>query len=226
MRLFGKVAEFSAAFALFVLVVVTIGAVFMRYFIGQPLQWTEEMSGMLLTYSSNFFMFLHTFLFFNELYLFFCYFNLFLDKIFDDLASGNNADKYISVIDHRYKVLHLCLSQQFFHVGIDTYRPDLATLYDIPHGQLFQTLHGNSIQLTVVVQDIPQKISLTDYAHIPVLGIDHRYRCVTVAFHLLQPLSDSHIVPKKSNLLLRGQKRCNIHNVPPACSFVSVNFDP
>ena len=33
MRLFGKVAEFSAAFALFVLVVVTIGAVFMRYFI-------------------------------------------------------------------------------------------------------------------------------------------------------------------------------------------------
>lgn len=48
MRLFGKVAEFSAAFALFVLVVVTIGAVFMRYFIGQPLQWTEEMSGMLM----------------------------------------------------------------------------------------------------------------------------------------------------------------------------------
>lgn len=30
MRLFGKVAEFSAAFALFVLVVVTIGAVFHR----------------------------------------------------------------------------------------------------------------------------------------------------------------------------------------------------
>ncbi|HFD0659033.1 TPA: TRAP transporter small permease, partial [Escherichia coli] len=28
MRLFGKVAEFSAAFALFVLVVMTIGAVF------------------------------------------------------------------------------------------------------------------------------------------------------------------------------------------------------
>eukprot|EP01132_Coremiostelium_polycephalum_P012692 gene12692-15514_t len=48
MRLFGKVAEFSAAFALFVLVVMTIGAVFMRYFIGQPLQWTEEMSGMLM----------------------------------------------------------------------------------------------------------------------------------------------------------------------------------
>ena len=48
MRLFGKVAEFSAAFALFVLVVVTIGAVFMRYFVGQPLQWTEEMSGMLM----------------------------------------------------------------------------------------------------------------------------------------------------------------------------------
>lgn len=48
MRLFGKVAEFSAAFALFVLVVVTIGAVFMRYFICQPLQWTEEMSGMLM----------------------------------------------------------------------------------------------------------------------------------------------------------------------------------
>ncbi|EHD2974981.1 TRAP transporter small permease [Escherichia coli] len=48
MRLFSKVAEFSAAFALFVLVVMTIGAVFMRYFIGQPLQWTEEMSGMLM----------------------------------------------------------------------------------------------------------------------------------------------------------------------------------
>lgn len=48
MRFFGKLAEFSAAFALFVLVVMTIGAVFMRYFIGQPIQWTEEMSGMLM----------------------------------------------------------------------------------------------------------------------------------------------------------------------------------
>lgn len=48
MRLFGKVAEFNAAFTLFVLVAVTIGAVFMRYFIGQLLQWTEKMSGMLM----------------------------------------------------------------------------------------------------------------------------------------------------------------------------------
>ncbi len=48
MRFFGKLAEFSAAFALFVLVVMTIGAVFMRYFIGQPIQWTEEMSGVVM----------------------------------------------------------------------------------------------------------------------------------------------------------------------------------
>lgn len=48
MRFFGKLVELSAALALFILVVMTIAAVFMRYFIGQPIQWTEEMSGLLM----------------------------------------------------------------------------------------------------------------------------------------------------------------------------------
>lgn len=48
MRFFGKLAELSAALALLVLVVMTISAVFMRYFMGQPIQWTEEMSGLLM----------------------------------------------------------------------------------------------------------------------------------------------------------------------------------
>lgn len=48
MRFFGKLAELSAALALLILVVMTISAVFMRYFMGQPIQWTEEMSGLLM----------------------------------------------------------------------------------------------------------------------------------------------------------------------------------
>lgn len=48
MRVFGKLAEICAALALFILVVMTISAVFMRYFMGQPIQWTEEMSGFLM----------------------------------------------------------------------------------------------------------------------------------------------------------------------------------
>lgn len=48
MRFFGKLAEFCAALALLILVVMTISAVFMRYFMGQPIQWTEEMSGLLM----------------------------------------------------------------------------------------------------------------------------------------------------------------------------------
>lgn len=48
MRVFGKIAEICAALALLVLVVMTIAAVFMRYFWNQPIQWTEEMSGFLM----------------------------------------------------------------------------------------------------------------------------------------------------------------------------------
>ncbi len=48
MRVLGKIAELCAALALFILVVMTISAVFMRYFMGQPIQWTEEMSGFLM----------------------------------------------------------------------------------------------------------------------------------------------------------------------------------
>lgn len=48
MRVFGKIAEICAALALFILVVMTIAAVFMRYFWNQPIQWTEEMSGFLM----------------------------------------------------------------------------------------------------------------------------------------------------------------------------------
>lgn len=48
MRIFGKLAEICAALALLILVVITIAGVFMRYFMGQPIQWTEEMSGFLM----------------------------------------------------------------------------------------------------------------------------------------------------------------------------------
>ncbi|WP_114194204.1 TRAP transporter small permease [Edaphovirga cremea] len=48
MRVFGKLAELCAALALFILVVMTIAGVFMRYFMAQPIQWTEEMSGLLM----------------------------------------------------------------------------------------------------------------------------------------------------------------------------------
>lgn len=48
MRVFGKIAEICAALALLVLVVMTIAAVFMRYFWNEPIQWTEEMSGLLM----------------------------------------------------------------------------------------------------------------------------------------------------------------------------------
>jgi TRAP-type transport system small permease protein len=44
----GKLWGWAAALPLFVLVVITIAAVFMRYVVGAPLQWTEEVSGLLM----------------------------------------------------------------------------------------------------------------------------------------------------------------------------------
>ncbi len=44
----GKIWGWAAGLPLLVLVLVTIAAVFMRYIVGQPLQWTEEVSGLLM----------------------------------------------------------------------------------------------------------------------------------------------------------------------------------
>jgi TRAP-type C4-dicarboxylate transport system permease small subunit len=44
----GKLWAWAAALPLSALVVVTIAAVFMRYVVGAPLQWTEEVSGILM----------------------------------------------------------------------------------------------------------------------------------------------------------------------------------
>ncbi len=45
---FGKIWGWAAGIPLLVLVVVTIAAVFMRYLFNAPLQWTEEVSGLLM----------------------------------------------------------------------------------------------------------------------------------------------------------------------------------
>lgn len=44
----GKLWGWAAALPLFVLVIITIAAVFMRYVANAPLQWTEEVSGLLM----------------------------------------------------------------------------------------------------------------------------------------------------------------------------------
>jgi TRAP-type C4-dicarboxylate transport system permease small subunit len=46
----GKLWGWAAGLPLFLLVVMTIAAVFMRYVVGQPLQWTEEVSGLLMVW--------------------------------------------------------------------------------------------------------------------------------------------------------------------------------
>ena len=48
MRLLGKVIEVAAVLTLFILVIMTIAAVIMRYCFHMPLQWTEEVSGLLM----------------------------------------------------------------------------------------------------------------------------------------------------------------------------------
>lgn len=50
MKLLEKLAAFFAGLILFVLVVITIGSVIMRYFLHQPWHWTEEMSGLLMVW--------------------------------------------------------------------------------------------------------------------------------------------------------------------------------
>lgn len=44
----GRIWGWAAGLPLFVLVLITIAAVFMRYIVNQPLQWTEEVSGLLM----------------------------------------------------------------------------------------------------------------------------------------------------------------------------------
>lgn len=44
----GKLWDYAAACILLALVVITIAAVSMRYFFGSPLQWTEEVSSLLM----------------------------------------------------------------------------------------------------------------------------------------------------------------------------------
>ncbi|MCZ8959931.1 TRAP transporter small permease, partial [Escherichia albertii] len=48
MRLLGKMVEVAAVLTLFLLVIITIAAVIMRYCFNMPLQWTEEFSGLLM----------------------------------------------------------------------------------------------------------------------------------------------------------------------------------
>lgn len=48
MRNIGKLWSWGAALSLFVLVLITIAAVVMRYVFNAPLQWTEEVSGLLM----------------------------------------------------------------------------------------------------------------------------------------------------------------------------------
>ncbi|WP_421565503.1 TRAP transporter small permease [Ochrobactrum sp. EDr1-4] len=48
MKYFDKLVEWSAALPLFVLLAMFNVAVVMRYWIHQPLQWTEEMAGLLM----------------------------------------------------------------------------------------------------------------------------------------------------------------------------------
>ncbi|MCE3962356.1 TRAP transporter small permease subunit [Escherichia coli] len=48
MRLLGKMIEVAAVLTLFILVIMTIAAVIMRYCFHMPLQWTEEVSGLLM----------------------------------------------------------------------------------------------------------------------------------------------------------------------------------
>ncbi|MCZ8552000.1 TRAP transporter small permease [Escherichia albertii] len=48
MRLLGKMVEVAAVLTLFLLVIITIAAVIMRYCFNMPLQWTEELSGLLM----------------------------------------------------------------------------------------------------------------------------------------------------------------------------------
>lgn len=50
MKYLEKLATFMAAFTLFVLVAISIGGVFMRYFFNSPWHWTEEMSGLLMVW--------------------------------------------------------------------------------------------------------------------------------------------------------------------------------
>lgn len=50
MSKFGRLWGWAAGLPLFVLVLITIAAVFMRYVVGQPLQWTEEVSGLLMVW--------------------------------------------------------------------------------------------------------------------------------------------------------------------------------
>ena len=50
MRILGKLVETAAVLALFILVLMTTVAVIMRYCMNAPLQWTEEMSGLLMVW--------------------------------------------------------------------------------------------------------------------------------------------------------------------------------
>ena len=50
MKTLEKLASFLAGLTLFVLVVITIGGVIMRYFFNSPWHWTEEMSGLLMVW--------------------------------------------------------------------------------------------------------------------------------------------------------------------------------
>lgn len=50
MKFLEKLATFLAGLTLFLLVAITIGGVFMRYFFNSPWHWTEEMSGLLMVW--------------------------------------------------------------------------------------------------------------------------------------------------------------------------------
>lgn len=50
MKILEKLATFLSGLILFVLVLITIGSVIMRYFFNAPWHWTEEISGLLMVW--------------------------------------------------------------------------------------------------------------------------------------------------------------------------------
>ena len=125
-----------------------------------------------------------------------------IHKILDDVAAGDDSYEYIPVINHRHEILVLRLLQQILHGGIDTGRPHLAVLQEIPHGSLLQILQRDAVQALVICQYVPEEIRHAHDAHVPVFHIDDRYGREAASAELLKALPQRHVVPQIGHLCL------------------------
>lgn len=135
-----------------------------------------------------------------------------LRKIADDVLAGDDAGEVAQIVYHGDEVLVHGALQKRLHADSDADGRIVVAPEDVPDPQLFHVLHGIGRQVfTVLGEQAPEKVPLTDRADVCSLPADDRDGGVAVVPHLFQSLAEGAVVIEICDRVLREQKISYVH---------------